>query len=224
MIDQSGMGLTAAGSVATVKLNFGRELLMKFAVFIYFVWVSAGLAQDASCVTRRQFQRGEFTAQSVPCDPQLAVPLTYCHEGALGKRERMELFAIADFGTYYGPFVLGNEMDFAQQISMADGLRLLAFADEEASETVRGLFYALSTAHFAAQIAELAERAGEEKSGDVFRMLQNSAPVSDYFLYPLPSSIPTLERMLECAVRCGDKGADMRAITRSKAYENCAGD
>ncbi len=198
--------------------------MKKLTVLIYMVLSSWAYAQESSCVSRSQFLKGEFTADSVPCDLLFAGPLEYCNPRVIEPSEFQDVSAALDFFEYFfvGPY--GNryrdENDISEMVAWADGMRLHAILDEETPESATMLFYVLATEILSAHLSELAIKADEEAN---FQMLISPALRGRYFIYRLPKSVSELERVFECAARCGDAEADMEKLTRSPVFSACTG-
>ena len=198
--------------------------MRKLAVLNYMALSTWTYAQEASCVSRPQFLKGEFTADSVACDPLFAGPLKYCNPRDIDGTELQSVSAALDFFEYFfvGPY--GNryrdENDISEMVAWADGMRLHALLDEETPENATRLFYILATAILSAYLSELAIKADVDAN---FQMLISRELEGQYFAYGLPKSVLELERVFECAARCGDTGANMEKLTRSSVFSACTG-
>lgn len=197
-----------------------EERYEKTSRLIYLALSTWAYAQETSCVFRSQFLKGEFTADSVPCDPLLVVPLEYCNAEPLDARGRMQVYIASDLRNYFPPISATENTDVAERIAWADMMRLQALLDEDNSESITGLFYILNTAIIAAHLSELAIKADVDVD---FQMLINPELKGRYFIYGLPKSVSELERVFECAARCGDTGANMEKLTRSPVFSACSG-
>jgi len=194
--------------------------MKKLTVLVYMLLSSWASAQDATCISRSQFLKGEFTAGSVPCDPLLAVPLTYCNASVFDPSERLEFYTESDLRNYFPPVLAPEDESIEVRMARTDSMRIMALLDDANSESVRGLFYLLNTAILAAQISDIADTTGLKAD---FGMLINKELEGRYFIDGLPKSVSELERISECAVRCGNSGADMEKLTRSPVFSSCTG-
>ncbi len=194
--------------------------MKKLTVLIYMTLSSWAYAQETACVSRSQFLKGEFTAESVPCDPDVGVPMKYCNADPLDARGWMQVYIASDLRNYFPPISATENTDVAERITWADMMRLQALLDEDNSESITGLFYILNTAILAAHLSELAIKADVDAD---FQMLINPELKGRYFIYGLPKSVSELERVFECAARCGDTGANMEKLTRSPVFSSCTG-
>lgn len=184
---------------------------------------SWGYAQDASCVSRSAFLKGEFTVDSVPCEPRIAGPLKYCNARVIEVSQLQKVSeAKLDFFDYYGSLVLFKSLyrnpDIAMKVARADSIRLDALLDEGLPEEASELFYTLGTAILSAHLTELALKADIDAN---FQIMNSMEWEGQYFLYGLPKSVPDLERVFECVTRCGDAEGDMKKLTRSPVFSAC---
>lgn len=192
----------------------------RLSILVFFALSSGAFAQETSCVSRSEFLKGEFSSDSVPCEPAFAAPLKYCNASPLDPLKSREYLTALDFRDYLLHDILQSDADIAARVAWWDGVKLKALLDEENPEDATAVFYVLSTAIISENLNQLATKAEVNAN---FRMLINREIESRFFINRLPQSVSKLRRIYRCVARCGDATADIERLTRSRVFASCAG-
>lgn len=193
----------------------------RLSILVFFALSSGAFAQETSCVSRSQFLKGEFSSDSVPCEPAFAAPLKYCNASPLDPLKSIEYLTELDFRDYLLYDILqSKDADIAARIAGWDGVKLKALLDEKNPEDAAAVFWVLATAIISEELNQLAAKAEVDTK---FRMLINRETESRFFIRRLPQSVSKLRRIYRCIARCGDTSADIEKLTRSRAFSSCVG-